>query len=39
MGSYMCYCHHLPEDETLEGLDASTTVQLSNVELAELDDE
>ena len=39
MGFYMCYCHHLPEDEALEGLDVPNTVQLSNVELAELDDE
>lgn len=39
MGSYMCYCHHLREDEAIDGLDAAAAVQLSNVELAELDNE
>jgi hypothetical protein len=39
MGSYMAYRHHLPEDEAVDGVDAAATVQLNQVELAELDDE
>lgn len=39
MGLYMCYCHHLPDDEALDQLDAAATPQLSRIELAELDEE
>jgi hypothetical protein len=39
MGFYMCYCHHLPDDETLDNLDATASAQLSRIELAELDEE
>lgn len=39
MGSYMAYRHHLPEDEAVEGVDTAATVQLNQVELAELDGE
>jgi hypothetical protein len=39
MGSYMAFRHHLPDDETLEGVDPVSAAQLTHAERAELDDE